>query len=61
MTRISAYIELFIRGKSPGETIGGECPDTISRCYTNGNRAFVLNRKIGYCHPASSILLHTLF
>jgi len=29
MTLISAYIELFIRGKSPGEMYGGKCPDTV--------------------------------
>jgi len=28
MTLSSAYIELFIRGKSPG----GKCPDTSSAC-----------------------------
>ena len=28
MTIISAYMELLIRGKSPGEMPGGKCPDT---------------------------------
>ena len=31
MTLSSAYIELFIRGKSPGEKPGGKCPDTSQK------------------------------
>src|SRR6218665_182220 len=31
MTLISAYIELFIRGKSQREIVRGEFPDTLSK------------------------------
>jgi len=47
MTLISAYIELFIRAKSPGGNVRGKCPDIVNEetskitlYYVNNNILF---------------------
>jgi len=54
MTLSSACIELFIRGKSPGEMSGGKCPDTVMKHQGLCPRLINKNILLGWWKPQCS-------
>src|SRR6218665_1596069 len=56
MTVISAYVSLFIGGRSPGENVQGECPVTATR----GRRFPVLSPGAEYPSYATALASITM-